>query len=58
MITIRINAKTREQTIISADDFLPPGRGIGGLAEIMADWIFEKNQKEQSDLQERRQVDV
>ena len=42
MITIRINAKTHEQTIISADDSLPSDRCIDALATILAGWIFEK----------------
>ena len=45
MITIRINAKTHEQTIISADDVLPAGKGLDALASILAEWIYEKGEE-------------
>lgn len=45
MITIRINAKTHEQTVISVDDVLPAGKGLDALASILAEWIFEKGEE-------------
>lgn len=41
MITIRVNGKTGEHTIISADD-TGAEKSLDALATIMAGWIFEK----------------
>ena len=46
MITIRINAKTHEQTIIHADD-TGAEKSLDALATIMAEWIFEKGAEDQ-----------
>ena len=55
MITIRINGKTGEQTVISADDVLPPGNGMDALATILAEWIYEK--RETTGSFEKPQID-
>ena len=41
MITIRINAKTHEQTLVRADDS-PAEDAVDALAGILARWIFEE----------------